>query len=327
MGKTFQTMDYQDIHRLSRIAYLYYIEEINQAQIAKRLGYSKAKVSRLLAQARESGLVEITIHTPQPEVFELELELQRTYDLDEALIVPNISEDFETSMQIIGKAAAEYLLDNLRDGDTICISGGKAISSMVKNLEPTAFKDVKIVAGTGGVQGHMSVDVNTLAIELAERLEAKAYLLHAPVLVDSVKEHDTLVSLRQISEILEMARQARIALVGVGSVQPHTSSYLDLPYINDTDRDHILKDYDATGEILAFLVDEDGKLAVPEYNQRVVGISLDDLKNIPLRVAISGTKSKIDPIQSALKGGYINCLITDETAARGVVQGKKAGLG
>ena len=319
MEKKYRSTDYAYTRKLSRIAYLYYIEEVNQATIAKRLGYSKAKVSRLLRQARESGLVEITIHSPEPKVFEIELDLQNQYNIDEALVIPYVSDDFNVTMQAIGKIAADYLLENLQDGDTVCISGGKAISALVSNLETTKFNNVKIVAATGGVQGQMSVDVNTLAIDMAQRLNAKAYLLHAPVLVDSIEEHDALVSMRQVSEIIEMARQAKFALVGVGSVQPNTSSYLDMPYINETDREHILKDYRACSEILAFLVDDEGELCVPEYNKRVIGISLEDLKKIPVSVAVSGTKSKIQPLQCALKGGYINRLITDEVAAKGIL--------
>ena len=319
MEKKYLSSEYSYSRQLSRIAYLYYIEEVNQATIAKRLGYSKAKVSRLLRQARESGLVEITIHSPKPKVFEIELDLQNQYDIDEALVIPYVSDDFNLTMQAIGKTAADYLLDNLQDGDIVCISGGKAISALVNNLERTKFNNVKIVAATGGVQGHMSVDVNTLAIDMAQRLNAKAYLLHAPVLVDSIEEHDALISMRQVSEVIEMARKAKIALVGVGSVQPNTSSYLDMPYINETDREHILKDYRACSEILAFLIDKEGELCVPEYNERIIGISLEDLKKIPVRIAISGTKSKIRPLKCALKGGYINRLITDEVAAKGII--------
>ncbi len=132
------------------------------------------------------------------------------------------------------------------------------------------------------------------------------------------------MSVSQIREVLDMARHAQIALVGIGSVEPGSSSYFELPYIHDDDRERIARDFCARGEILAYIVGEDGQLCAPEYNRRVVGISLDDLKSIPLTIAVSATRSKVAPIRSVLLGGYVKTLITDESAAKGVLELREA---
>jgi DNA-binding transcriptional regulator LsrR (DeoR family) len=311
--------DYNTQRLINQLLYLYYFEGKSQSEIAEQFGLSTVKVSRMLKQARDQGLVEIKIRTPLQAVFDMEQRLQKEFGLPEAMVVPQVSQDAEVTMQAVGHAAAQYLLQHLRDDDVICISGGKAISAIVHALEPRRKYKVKIVTATGGAQGRHNIDANYLAAEMADRLGGTAYQLHAPVLVDSPEEHDALISVCQISEVLDMARRANIALVGIGSIEPGSSSYYELPSISEADRRRLMEDFCAQGEILAYIVDSSGDLCAPEYNRRVVGISLDDLRKIPLRIAISATQSKIIPIQSVLRGRYVNTLITDETAAQGVL--------
>ncbi len=311
--------DYNALRLINQVLYLYYIEGLSQSDIAKRLDLSTIKVSRLLKQARDQGMVEIKIRTPLQAVFDLEHELQSAYQLSESVVVPQMSEDFDVTMQAVGRAAAQYFLQHLRDGDVVCISGGKAVSYILQSLEPRRKYDVKIVTATGGAQGQHNIDARFLAGELADRLGGQAYPLHAPVLVDSAAEREALMSVGQIREVLDMARRAQIALVGIGSIEPGSSSYFELPYIHDDDRDRIAHDLCARGEILAYIIGEDGQLCAPEYNRRVIGISLDDLKSIPLTIAVSATRSKVTPIRSVLLGGHVKTLITDESAAKGIL--------
>jgi DNA-binding transcriptional regulator LsrR (DeoR family) len=304
---------------MSRLLTLYYTEGKSQKEIAGALGLSVTKVNRLLKQAREQGWVEITIRVPHQNVFDLENRLQTLCGIPEAVVVPALTEDTGLTLQAVGRVAAEYLLQHLRDGDTICISGGKALYSIVQALESKRRYDVCVVPATGGVQGRHYTDVNYLAAELAGRLGGKAYQFHAPIFVDTPDEKETLMSLRQISEVLDVARHAQIALVGVGSIIPDSPSYFDLTSLSADDRQKIIEEEHGSGEIFARIYDVGGQPCAPQYNRRVVGLSLEELHSIPVTIGVAATEQKILPICGALRGRYLKTLITDETAARGVL--------
>ncbi len=311
--------DYDSARLISRVLSLYYAEEKNQKEVAEILGLSVAKVNRLLKQAREQGWVEISIHAPFQNLFDLERRLQAACSIPEAVIVPELTQDPEAMLQTVGRCAAEYLLQRLRDGDTICISGGKALHAIVQAVETRRRYDVRVVPATGGVQGRHYTDVNYLAAQLADRLGGMAYQLHAPVFVDTPQERDTLLSMRQINEVLDVARQAQIALVGVGSIIPNSPSYFDLTSLGEPDRRKIVEGEQGAGEILACIFNVSGQPCAIEYNQRVVGLCLKDLRAVPLVIGVAATEQKILPILGALRGKYLKTIIMDEAAALGVL--------
>jgi DNA-binding transcriptional regulator LsrR (DeoR family) len=314
--------DYDQVRFINQILTLHYVQEHSQTEIAGLMGLSVTKVNRLLKQAREQGMVEISIRTPFQSLFTLENQMQKICGVPEAVVVPSWSNSPEAPLQAVGRAAAHYLLEHLRDGDVICISGGKSLTALVQTIQtievPRQY-NVQVVPATGGVQGSHYTDVNYLAAQLADRLGGKAYQLHAPVLVDTPEEREVVLSLRQVREILDMARQAQIALVGIGSVLPETSSYFEMPYLNEIDRKKIVEENCGNAEILAHIINDSGQMCAPQYSQRVVGISPDELRAIPLCIGVAGGQSKGLPIYSALHGQYIKTLITDEPAAQRVL--------
>ena len=312
--------DYTSARLISQVLTLYYVEEKNQAQVAKILGLSTAKVNRLIKQARAQGMVEIHLRTPFQELFELERQVQTVCGIPEAVIIPQLSEDADVTLQTIGPAAADYLLQHVRNGDVICISGGKALYAIIHALNTKKRYDVTVVPATGGYQGRHYYDVNYLAGELATRLGGKAYQLHAPVLVDTPEEREALLSVRQISSILDLSRQARIAIVGVGSVMTKSSSYFELPFLSASDKKKIVKECGGSGEILAYLYNSRGHLCAQPFNRRVIGITPQELRAIPLRIGVAASQEKELPIYGALRGKYLTTIITDGPTARGVLE-------
>lgn len=312
--------DHAGLRLLYRVLIMYYQEGMNQADIAEAFGLSTPKVNRLLKQAREQGMVEIRIHTPMQSLFDLEAHLQRICGVPEAVVVPRVSVDPQLVLDSVGRAAAQYIVQHLRDSDVICISGGKALAAVVRNVETSRKFKVQIVPATGGAQGRYQIDANYLASELAQRLGGTAHELHAPVIVDTAEERNVLVGIRQISSVLEMARKAQIAVLGIGSVAPGTSTYFELPSLREDDRRRLIEEFCGTGELLAQIVNSRGQPCAPDYNRRVVGISLDDLRAIPLTIGVAATAAKVLPIISTLRGGYLKTLITDEVTARSVLE-------
>lgn len=315
------TFDYETLRLISRIATLYYREDKNQAEIGEILGISTSKVSRLLKLAREQGVVEVTIHTPFQQLFALEEEFERVTGVKRAVIVPRLSDTPATVLQDVGRAAANYLLAQLRDGDTIGMGGGRSLAAMVTALvTEKTFQDLRVVPSIGGVQGRHHTDVNNLAFELAQRLRAKPFQLHAPAFVDNLEEKEIITSVRQVEEILRMAKNAQVAVVGVGSVRSAESSYFQFTSIETQQLQTLIDQEGGVGEILARVINRRGELCAQQLSDRVVGIDLDDLRRIPLTIGLAAMEEKALPIAAALRGGYLDTIITDEVTANQVLE-------
>ena len=305
---------------ISRVLNLYYVDGLTQAQVGRRLGLSTPKVNRLLQQARQQGMVEITIHTPLQHALDLEDRLKASFEIQEVVVIPRIAEDANTYARTLGRAGARYLLGCLADGHTIAIGGGAGVHAVVQALDPSRAYDLKVAPVLGGVQGRATTDVNYLVAQLAEKLGGEAYRLHAPAFVDTKEQRDLLLSVGPIKGILDIARQADIALLGVGTVEPEQSRFVEFTALSAEDMVRIATTYGGAGEIGAHVYDIEGKPCAEEYAERVVGLSLAELERIPHIIGVAATATKALPIYGALRGGYLHGLITDEAAAEGVLQ-------
>lgn len=310
---------YETVRLLNTILTLYYVDEMTQTEIAQRLGLSTAKVNRMLQQAREQGYVNITIRTPFQHLFDLEARLKAVFGLQEAMVIPAVGESSSSLLNALGSVAADFLLEHLRDGDVLGVGGGTSVQAVVQAIEPTRSYQVEVVPTLGGVQGEMTTDVNYLATHMAERLGGKAYRLHAPAFADTREQCEALRSMGPVKEILDIARRATIVLLGVGTVNAESSRFVKFTALSAEDMRHISEDCGGIGEIGAYVYDIEGRPCAPEYADRVIGLSLEEIQSIRFRIGIAATAAKALPLYGALRGGYLHALITDETAARGIL--------
>jgi DNA-binding transcriptional regulator LsrR (DeoR family) len=301
---------------ISRILTLYYQEDRSQAEISQDLNISVAKVNRLLKQARSLGWVEFNIHTPSQHLFELERQIEIQTGVKEAIAIPRLVDNPETILASMGQIAANYLVEHLRDGDVICSGGGRGVAAMVRALDTPRKFNVQVVPALGGVQGRFDTDVNNLAAVLAARLGGTSYQLYAPAFCDNELERDSIRSLRQVKEVLDLACKAQVAVVGVGTLDPLSSSFLQFTSLSAVEIQEITDAESGVGEILARVIDREGKLCAAGYAERVVGISLQDLRAIPLSIGIAALDNKAPAVAAALKGGYLKTIIMDEVTAK-----------
>ena len=311
---------YETIRLFNTILSLYYIEELTQSKIAKRLGLSTAKVNRLLQQARELGYVNITIRTPFQQLFDLETRLKSVFGIQEAIVIPSMGDSSSLSLNALGTAAANFFLEHLRDGDVVAITPGTTIQAVVQAIDTTRSYKVEVAPMLGAIQGQIESDMNFLATNMGERLGAKAYQLHAPAFADTKAHGDTLRSMVQVKNILDMARHANVALLGVGTVDPDISRFVQFTALSAGDMKNIADGCGGVGEICAHVYNIDGQPCGKEYADRVIGLTLPEIKNIPFRIGVAASAAKALPIYGALRGGYLQALITDEAAARGVLE-------
>jgi len=311
--------DYDDSRLISRVLYLYYVEELTQSQVAQQLGLSTPKVNRLLQQARRQKMVEINIRTPFQYLFDLESRIQNIFNIEEAVVIPRMAENAVTMVHTLGRAGANYLLKHLHDGDVIAIGGGTTVHAVVEAVNANRSYDVDVVPVVGGVQGRVTTDVNYLAAQLADRLGGKAYQLHSPAFVETSAHREALLEMGPIKEILDIARRANICLLGIGGVDPETSRFVQFTALSENEMNQIMTTHAGVGEVLAIVYDITGKPCANEYADRVVGLTIQELERIPFRIGVAGTAIKARPVYGALRGGFFHTIITDEAAAQGVL--------
>jgi DNA-binding transcriptional regulator LsrR (DeoR family) len=297
---------------LAQVASMYYEDNLTQEQIAKEIGGSRSTVSRLLNEARESGVVEITIHHPWKTDPALERMLVEAHGLQQAVVLTGGGRNQSEILRGLGILASRCVHPLLIDGSILGISWGTAVHSTVQALRPAVQIPLTVVQMIGAVgMGDPLID---------------GYL-HAPLIVESQRVRDAFHQELTIQETLELARKADIALVGIGSLDPFESSLRRAGYLDEADLAN-LSSLGAVGDICARHYDSSGKVLEVESNRRIVGIELDELRNIDRVIAVAGGVSKAEAIRGALRGGYVNVLVTDDLAAQQVLElDHKADLG
>jgi DNA-binding transcriptional regulator LsrR (DeoR family) len=186
---------------------------------------------------------------------------------------------------------------------------------VVKELEPFEARNLSLVQIGGGLGTIEGTDNNMLTMTLGQKLGAKAYLIPAPVIVRNRALRNTLFKEKKIQETLGLARKADLVLFGVGLIGSEgllwKSGFLSK---KDTLK---LKDAGAVGAICGRFFDANGQECWHELDDRTIGLTLDELRNIKHKIGVGVGQEKVDGIFGALKGKLLDVLITDEdTAAR-----------
>ncbi|MEP0321901.1 sugar-binding transcriptional regulator [Bauldia litoralis] len=312
-------IDSESLRLMARVLTLHYIEGKLQSEVATELGLSSAKVNRLIKRGRELGMVHITINSPFQPLFELERKLSMRWDLRYCSVVAAVTGNAETTLNQVGKQAGEMLVDSIRDGDTIAISGGKALGAVIDNLSVDRAYDVNVAPMTGGVQGQHYTDVNHIATRLADKLGGRATLIHAPLHADTPAERDLLMSVRAVRDVMDISRKAAVAVVGIGSVVGPNATYYVAQPLPESERIKLVE-RGVRGEFLGHLINGDGSLAKTELNSRLVALPPQEAMSIPIRIGVASGEEKVGPIMAALNGGYINALVVDDHTAETVLE-------
>jgi DNA-binding transcriptional regulator LsrR (DeoR family) len=306
--------DFTSMRQMHAVLVRHFIEGRKQAEIAEEMNLSTSKVNRMIAQARRSGMIRISIETPFQRLMDLERQLAATGLVQDAIVSPTVSDNDGTRLAQVGQAAAAHLAETLRDGDILGISGGKAVAAVVDALTVERAIDVQVVPLTGGVQGKFHTDVNTLASRMAERLGGRSLQLHAPLFAERAEQREMLMNMGAVKQVLDLARRATACLVGIGSITAPGSSYFDLHHMSAPDR-AMLPGMGVMAEFLGHLVHDRGQVANFALNQRLVALRPDEIRSCPRVVAVASGDDKVGPVRSVLRGGYVSMLVTDEDTA------------
>ena len=311
---------------LLRAAWFYYKDELTQDEIAKRLSVSRASVGRLLERARRVGLVSINLNAEYLNAFELSAELRRVFDLSEALVVPDHDKepaDHHALNARVGLGGAQFLSTHLRPGSSLGVGWGETVSRVIAATNFGAVGPIHMVTLTGGVDGYLQTFLSSKGegaadgdqITTAAVIPAPNYA-SSPSLAAALREEPT------IQQVLKHACAAEQAVVGVGT-PTLDATIVQLGYLS-TDDLALLREHHVVGDILGQFFDADGTVVNIPLHERRIGIELSDLKFIPKVVGVAGGVHKAHAILGALRGGYLDVLVTNELAAIALLELERA---
>jgi DNA-binding transcriptional regulator LsrR (DeoR family) len=309
-------------HRLLyRIAQSYYVDELTQQQIAKRFGLSRPKVSRLLQKARDERVVNITLVPPSGGMADLEHALEHKYDLEEVVVVSvRDPQNLVAVARELGPAAAECLIRASRGDEVIGMTWGTTMTAVVDALPSRSWPDVTIVQMIGGMGPVGELEHSTeLARRAAHKLNATLRLLPAPGIVSSRAAAQALRSDRQIAETLDLATRANVAIVGLGIPLPDAILLRDGTILTQQDLEH-LTEAGAVGDIGLRYIDAEGAPLHLEINDRIIGLTLQQIKDIPRVIGAAGGEAKYEVIRAALRGHILDVLVTDHVNAQALLE-------
>jgi len=300
-----------------RVAWYYYKAGMTQEEIANRLGINRARVIKILDNARREGLVSFHINSPYANCLQLEKRLIERWNLRDAFITPAI--DRALINKNIGAACAQYIELNLADDETLIgIGWGNTVSLMLRYLSLRTREGVSLITLSGGLPAYLQYaceeDTNPLS-----KFNNRFHLIPSPLMVTSAETCRSILKEPEIDRVIHMAELANIAVVGIGAVAAD-ATFASFGYITVHEIE-ILRKRGAVGDILGQFYDKDGRVLDVQYHNRLIAVRLEKLRYMQHVIGIAGGEHKIEAIKSALRGGYIHSLITDEhTALRLMVQ-------
>ena len=307
-------------HLLAQVASLYYEQGLTQEQVARRLDISRSGISRLLKEARREGIVEIRVRHPSPTVASLETKLRNRFGLQSACVLANGTRDADMVLRGVGALAAEQTRGLLRSGMVLGIGWGRALYEIVNAFRPVSVGHVDVVQIMGGIGGlNPHIDGAELARRLAEALGGQFHYLHAPFVVEDVAVCEALLRQRELRRVMDMGRCADLVLVGIGSMHPDVSGLVRAGFLTRSELLAIARS-GAVGDICGQYIDIHGRICDLELHRRTIGIDPLSLRKAKCVLAMAAWREKAPAILGALRGGFVDILITDDAAAQEVLR-------
>lgn len=298
-------MDEQTYALATKAAWYYYMEDNTQAQIAEVMGVSRAKVIRLLEEARAQGIVQFSFRKNDSQRVSAEQLLIDRFGLKDAFVVPTPL-DSSAINQSIAQGAAHYVSDHLREDGYLNIGYGDTVSRMLGFLAKNREESLNVVSLTGGVSYYLpSVGTTAYSMHL--------FLTPSPLVVSSRQVRDALLDEKSLQDVSTMTEYADMSVVGIGAAV-EGATVLRNGILNEGELT-VLKMQGAVGDVLNHFMDKDGNLIQTEIEDRVISTDLNKLRQLKNVVGVAGGKDKVSAIKAVLNGGYLNVLITDSDTA------------
>ncbi|HEX3017775.1 MAG TPA: sugar-binding transcriptional regulator [Caproicibacter sp.] len=302
-------MDYEETLTV-KTAWYYYCENMTQQQISDKLGISRMRVIKLLERAKQEGVIQFRIRQDSAQHMNLERKLAEVWGLKDTFIVPTPPPEANVN-ETIAKAAAMYINNRITENCFINMGYGDTLSKILNHLATMNEFPISVVSLTGGVSYYLpNVQSHTF--------NAKLYLIPSPLLVSSGEMVEAMRQEPSVMEVFRMVRLASITLVGIGGMGDD-ATILGNGILSKNDFLY-LSMKGAVGDILSHFIDKDGNPVQTDVDKRLISTSLETIRELDNVIGVAAGLSKIEAIRAALRGRYLDILITDEETAAKLVE-------
>lgn len=303
----------------TRAAWLYFVAENTQAQIGKKLGLTRVRVNRLLAHARQCGLVQVTITGRMASSIKLEDALKQRFDVLDAVVVPSSSES-DRQRAVIAAAAGNYLTQQLRDGISIGVGWGQTLRHSLRYVPHQNYKGLSVVSLIGGLTHSSAVNPHETASHLADIVGGQCYYFAGPAFTDTEATREILMNQPMLRDVYERGRKVDLAFVSVGELGKNsTMAKLGLITVQEVAS---LQSAGAVGDLCSHWLDACGQVVEHPLNRRCVALPPAQLRDVPRVVLVSGGKSKVAMMHGVLSNKLANIVVTDELTAKALLDFK-----
>jgi DNA-binding transcriptional regulator LsrR (DeoR family) len=311
-------MKQRETELILQAARLYYEEEFSQDEVAKKLNTSRSNISRMLTAARRLGYVEIRVIAPTSRHDYVAQQLIEKLGIEDIQVIAPDRNDL--ALNAVGRAAAQTLQKGLKANQTIAISWGRGLEATVVNCRKDSIPGLKVTQLMGSMSNVMtSVSAEEVGRTLARNLNAEFLPFSAPVIVSNPKTRDSLIQEPAVDRALEAARKADVALVGIGSNGSSSSEMLIEEFaLTKGERDATFKNM--AGDIAARFYNAQGKILSAAIDNRVIGLTLDEIRKIPKVIGVATGADKVLGVIGAARSKLVDHLIIDLTCANAALK-------
>ena len=304
---------------LLEVARMYWDEGLGQTEIARRTGYSRPTISRMLAEARRVGVVTVTVAHPIERLMALEKRLVDAFGLKTARVSEATPGNGSDVGPDVARTAADLLLESCGPHSVIAVSNGRAVAAVVHHTPERSWPSSTAVAMLGSVgESFNTEDGPDVCRNLSLRLGGRFRSLTVPLVFDSLALARAVREEDQVATTLELAARSDIALTGVGTVGTSVSPLLRRWMTPEVVRE--CRKRNVVAHVCGHHLDASGRHVHTALCDRTLCLDPERLREIPLVVGVAAGPDKIVAIRAALRGGYLSAMVTDEATARAVLK-------
>ena len=306
-------IDHDRLDDAARAGWLYYIAGNTQDEIARKLGVSRQTAQRLVSLAVSEKLIKVRLDHPIGHCIELAERLIRTFGLASCEVVPA---DRGSSSEILGvaeAAAAELERYLVSQHPVICAMGtGRMLRATAEQVSPMDCPQHKVVSLVGNIAPDGSASLFDVVSRIGDRVKAPHYPMPLPVIATTVHEKTLLLGQKTLRNVLELARQADVTFVGIGTVDDQAALLRD-GFVRQDELRALMR-AGAVGEITGWAFDQAGELIDGLTNDRVLSVPLERPATRRV-IGVAMAPPRLRAVHGAMRGKLINGLITNEIMA------------
>lgn len=304
-----------------RAATLYYLQGATMESIAKGLNVSRSTVSRLLAEARESGLVRITITDVAGSRSPLARELADAFGIRVHLVPSRGATGPAARLDQVARRAAGLFVDAVGDGQRIGVAWGVTMTAVTRHLTRRPLVDATVIQmnGSANTQSSGVPYAREILQSVGDAFESPVLYFPVPAFFDYVETRQAMWRERSVRHVLDHLAQLDLAIFGVGSLTGAMPSHVYAGGFLDAEEWRALQRDGVVGDVCTVLLREDGRFADIAANARATGLTPVELRRVPRRICVVADPGRTPAILGALRAGVATDLVIDEATARATV--------